>query len=347
MKKTIHFLLLIIFASSYLYGQDAQYSQIYASPLYNNPAFAGVGEYPRVIINWRKQWPSLDASFTTYSAGFDTYVSGLSGGVGVLVTRDQVSSTGFQSTEVGLQYAYEGRISYNWMLRAGMQASYTIRNSGLSSLRFVDQFNDLDGFTGVATQEAFDDVAINYFNLGAGVFLSNDRYWIGLAAHNLLQPNQSVLLTSTEDSKLPIRYTFQTGAKFYLTNDADWRLENAGLLPTISFTPAIQVRRQGSFMQFDAGLNFEYSPISVGVWYRGIPIRSNQNFLNNESIIGIVGFTWRNLGVGYSYDFTISSLGISETGGAHELSLIYYINPPTKYGTSPRTPRNNFPCPKY
>lgn len=346
MKKTIHFIIFIIFASSYLYGQDAQYSQIYASPLYNNPAFAGVGEYPRVIVNWRKQWPSLDASFTTYSVGFDTYLSGL-GGVGILATRDQVSNTGYQSTEVGLQYAYEGYISYDWMIRAGMQASYTIRNSGLSSLRFVDQFNDLDGFTGVATQEVFDDAAINYFNLGAGIFLSNDQYWIGLAAHNLLQPDQSVLLTSTEGSKLPVRYTFQTGAKFYLTDEENWRLANAGLLPTISFSPALQVRRQGGFMQFDAGLNFEYSPISVGLWYRGIPIRVNPDYLSNESLIGIVGFSWRNLGFGYSYDFTISSLGISETGGAHEISLIYYINPPVKYGTPSGKPRNNFPCPRF
>ena len=55
-------------------GQDPQYSQFYAAPLYLNPAFAGSAMAPRVNFNHRNQWPSLSANFC-YFIAFGRYVS--------------------------------------------------------------------------------------------------------------------------------------------------------------------------------------------------------------------------------------------------------------------------------
>ena len=56
------------------YGQDPQYSQYYAAPLYLNPAFAGAELATRVGVNYRNQWPGMDANFSTFSAYGDAFL---------------------------------------------------------------------------------------------------------------------------------------------------------------------------------------------------------------------------------------------------------------------------------
>ena len=64
------------------------------------------------------------------------------------------------------------------------------------------------------------------------------------------------------------------------------------------------------------------SPLVLGVWYRGLPTKNN--LPNNEAVIGLVGVSLENgLDIGYSYDVTISKLGLKNSGGAHEISLTY------------------------
>ena len=52
-------------------GQDPQFSQFYAAPLYLNPAFAGSTNQGRAGTNYRNQWPAVDANYTTLSAFAD------------------------------------------------------------------------------------------------------------------------------------------------------------------------------------------------------------------------------------------------------------------------------------
>lgn len=77
-------------------AQDVVFSQFYANPLYLNPALAGNAFDPRLTFNFRNQWPALNASFVTYSAGFDQHFDALSGGIGLHVLTDQIGSEAFQ-----------------------------------------------------------------------------------------------------------------------------------------------------------------------------------------------------------------------------------------------------------
>ena len=70
----IFFILLVIrFFIAETSAQDYTYSQFYANPLYLNPAMAGSEYCPRLILNYRNQWPSLPEAFVSYSASFDRY----------------------------------------------------------------------------------------------------------------------------------------------------------------------------------------------------------------------------------------------------------------------------------
>ena len=82
MKKA-SFLILLLSLFSLARGQDAEYSQFYANPIYLNPGFAGTSALPRVIINYRNQWPQKGNTFVNYSLSYDQYFKKLNGGLGV------------------------------------------------------------------------------------------------------------------------------------------------------------------------------------------------------------------------------------------------------------------------
>ena len=91
------------------YAQDPQYSQYYAAPLYLNPAFTGAELSSRIGVNYRNQWPGLDAQFTTFSAYYDTFLDDYNSGVGVLVTTDLEGAANLRSTSISALYAYDLR----------------------------------------------------------------------------------------------------------------------------------------------------------------------------------------------------------------------------------------------
>ena len=85
-------------------AQDPQFSQIYASPLYLNPAFVGNLEYDcrrlsasryKVMMNYRAQY---NADFNTLYATIDYRDKGGKLGLGGIVLRDKSGSVPLTST---------------------------------------------------------------------------------------------------------------------------------------------------------------------------------------------------------------------------------------------------------
>ena len=79
----------ILLISETVTAQDPQFSQFYAAPLYLNPAFAGSTGQARVGINYRDQWPAIDANFTTFSAYGDFYIEDKNSGLGFIINHDR------------------------------------------------------------------------------------------------------------------------------------------------------------------------------------------------------------------------------------------------------------------
>ena len=74
------------------------------------------------------------------------------------------------------------------------------------------------------------------------------------------------------------------------------------------------------------------------MWYR-------HDVTNADAIIALLGFQYKNLKFGYSYDVTISKLQ-NATGGAHEISLGYTFDTGSQY-RSRRTRLNAIPSPSF
>lgn len=311
-------LVLNLFFHNKALAQDPQFSQYYAAPLYLNPALAGINQQGRAGVNYRKQWPSIPASFETFSAYFDYNFEDYNSSMGFIVTNDREGLAGLNSTTIGLQYSYQTFINYNWAFRPAMQASYTLRDINFDKLVFGDQL-DATGIINPGTVENLNTgLNVNYFDLAFGGILYSNNVWVGVSFYNILEPNQSLI---GGESILPSRFSLHGGYKLPL-NIGQGGSSGGG---ERSITPTFNYKSQGEFDQLDLGVYLTLQPVIFGLWYRGIPVKQFENFPNNEALIFMVGVTQKNLSLGYSYDYTLSQLGIA-AGGAHEISLMVSFN---------------------
>lgn len=302
-------------------AQDTQYSQFYAAPLYLNPALTGASEVTRIGVNYRNQWPGLDQNFNSYSAYIDHYIFDYNSGIGLLFNGSQESLANLSTNEIGLSYAYRLRLGEDKFFRIGGMVSYMQRDALFSDLVFGTQIDIINGSIGGITDELNGipiDSRYSFLDYSVGGMFYSKRIWLGASAHHLSEPNTSFV--EGQISKLPMKLSAQGGIKFDLGGGSRNYFTHALSERSVSF--AFNYKQQDPFNQLDVGAQFYLEPLVLGVWYRGLPTKNN--LPNNESIIGLVGISLENgLDIGYSYDVTISKLGLKNSGGAHEISLTY------------------------
>jgi type IX secretion system PorP/SprF family membrane protein len=337
---------LMLLVAGTVTGQDPQYSQFYAAPLYLNPAFAGSTGQARAGINYRNQWPAIDANFTTMSAYFDYFIEDKNSGVGILITKDKEGLAGLRSTSLALQYSYELQITDNLGFRPGFQVALYNRDVNFDRLTFGDQFDPGTGdFIDQPTAETFStNFSKTFLDLSAGGVLFTKVAWLGVAANHLNKPNQSII---DENSPLPIKFSVHGGFKYFMRPGVVGNGVYARDAER-SIAPAFQYRHQGKFDQMDLGVYFTFEPIVLGTWYRGVPFKNLNGFVNNESIVFLLGFVKLGakdaINIGYSFDYTVSKLGPG-SGGAHEFSLVYTW--PMRNPRKPPKDKLVIPCPDF
>ena len=311
---------------------------------------AGSTGQARAGINYRTQWPAIDANFVTMSAYFDYYIEDKKSGVGLLITQDREGLANLRSFSIGLQYSYELSITENLGFRPGVQVAFFNRDVNFNRLTFGDQFDPGTGdFINPETAETFNtDFKKSFLDLSLGGVLFTKQAWLGVAANHINTPNQSII---DEDAPLPVKLSIHGGFKIPLKPG----VVGSGVYARPaerSISPAFQYRHQGQFDQMDLGLYFTAEPLVIGTWYRGVPFKSVNNVVNNESIVFLLGFTRiggkstagtrDGLTIGYSFDYTISKLGAA-SGGAHEFSLVYTW--PMRNPRKPPPDKMVIPCP--
>ncbi|MEX2591582.1 MAG: type IX secretion system membrane protein PorP/SprF [Anditalea sp.] len=338
---------ILIFLSSALesFGQDPQYSQYYAAPLYLNPAFAGSELRGRMGLNYRNQWPGMDASFTTFSAYYDTFLDNYNSGVGIMITNDVESAANLRSTNISGLYAYELKVGESAYFRPGFQASYMRRDIGFyENLVFANQIDERDPFGPIGSGDEIPGLGepVNMLSLSMGGLFFTENFWLGISAHHVNQPNQSFLEEGI--SNLPIKYSLHTGYRISL-GPGTMRRDFTHTFKQRYITPTINYKRQGPFEQLDVGAYVYMEPLIFGLWYRGLPYKPVNNQANQDAVVMLVGFNLPSgFNIGYSFDYTISQLGI-QSGGAHEISLSYIF--PERNPGAPRKRDTILPCPKF
>lgn len=300
---------MIILLNTPAIAQDPEFSQFYSNPIYLNPAMAGANGCPEIHLNNRDQWMNISGAYVTNSVTYDAYAPSLRGGLAFMITNDMAGQNTLNWTTVNLAYAYHLQLSANWKLQMGGQTSWNQKFLDWNKLSFGDQIHPKDGFV-YRTNDLPSNLIKNsswstrgFFDVSAGFFIHNPKFYAGFAAKHLNEPNQSMTLRNSE---LSARYTFHAGFNYEIGGQSPG-IQTATVYPNFLYTCHAGAK------QWNLGCYVHYRSVTFGAWVR-----------EGDAFILSMGVETGVYKIGYSYDATISTL-TNASGGSHEISLSFSL----------------------
>lgn len=307
-QRSIVWFVLLVWAGI-IQAQDPVFSQFYAAPLQLNPAIVGVSESPRITLNYRNQWPAWPNAYRTYSVGFEQPLPSLNGGFGISALADDAGNGIYRTMALNLVYSYQVQITEDYFVKFGVEGGVLQNRVDWDRLVFGDQLDPISG-SGAALSEEKRPSGLrqNGIDLGAGMLVHNQSVYAGIAIRHLNREDEAFIAVNDN---------LRVGRPMRLSVHAGWEIGfgqgNHYRYPAF-ISPNIQLTRQADFTQLNAGAYLGYNRLFGGLWYR-------HSGKNPDAVIALVGVREGILRFGYSYDVTLSSLGVARTGGTHELSL--------------------------
>lgn len=295
-------------------AQDPIFSQFYATPLQLNPAFAGTTLAPRITVNHRSQWVQIEGGFKTYAATYEQSVEGLNSGFGLILMADNAMNGVFRRNQFSMIYGYRLQVNDGLFIKFGAEAGLIQNSLDWERLQFGDQIDPVTGFedplgTPYLTEEKPPSELSNVLlDISAGILIYGKNFYGGISLKHLNRPDESFLeINQNLSAGLPMRISAQAGFEISLLRGNNQKY-GSFISPNVLFV------QQGDLGQINVGAYTGIGRLYGGLWYR-------HTFSNPDAAIGLVGFKYQSLKIGYSYDFTLSRLGASNPGGTHEISL--------------------------
>lgn len=335
MKYYSVFIFIIVFLcvkTESVFAQDFHFSQMKFTPLNVNPSLAGLNGKYNAAINYRSQWNSVAAPYTTLGGSFDVHLDSPSNRTGFLAGgvnfyHDIAGDLKLNTSNVSFTGAYHLKVDRESTLGLGLQVGYAQRSLGESNGVFASQYDGEDFDPSIASGESFGSRSHGYMDVGAGMVYKHNSltesnfgargfiFTTGVAAYHLRRPAYS-FLQSGKDA-LSIRYSGFVDAEFKL-NDARY-----------SLMPAIYYQRQGSHQEILFGSYIKYKVIQATtstsmrndfVIAYGAFYRFGDAFVN-KLLLDLSGYA-----LGVSYDLNVSTLTQASRGrGGIEFMFRYHL----------------------
>lgn len=322
--KNIGFIgILVFYVCLSTQAQDVHFSQYYANPLYLNPSFAGSIICPRIVANFREQWPNQSGKYTSYSASYDQHFDALSGGIGVLFIGDQSANRTINTNAISVIYAYKLDLSKTVAMRMALQATFQQKTLDWNKLLFGDMIDPKYGFV-YETQENVKYLSKGCADFSAGLVFYSDKIYGGVAVNHFTQPKEGFITQEDEFSRLPIKFTAHAGAMLNLNkhkSKTTKRIGDMSISPNLIFQYQSKLSGGATYVTMNYGAYFNIYPLTVGVWLRN-------GIKNIDALMFLFGLEYEFVKVGYSYDMTLSALNGS--GGSHEISTQFKLPCPVK-----------------
>lgn len=269
--------------SFFSFGQDPVFTQPSVGIATDNTAWIGrdsVGHFSSIV---RGQWQNLSGGYITSYHQYHQLIKLLNGYIGVGYKRDIQFQTLYTNTT---NLFYTQLININELqIRPSVQFSY--EQKAIKNLLYFDPNDSL--YYSTNNRKA-------YFYFDASIAALYKGLQVGFAAHQINQPNQSILMMG--DSKFPIRYSAQLAYQLPFINK-------------IKINPFATYNYQNGFKSLNIGVD--------------VALKKYINFFvvnRVNSFVGAgIGFENRFFRLNYSYELTTNHLTNKVTGGSSEFSL--------------------------
>ena len=322
----------ILLFGSELAAQDVHFSQVHATPLFNNPAMTGLinGDVRGTAlyrnfsadqgVGYRTITGSADAKLVNVS-GDDDWLSG-----GLSFFQDKAGSLGLTTNSFDISLAYNAGLGGSGhFLSAGIQAGMQQKSIDLSQAQFGDQFDGTDFNPAMASSETLMNDQYWSPKIAAGLmyyYLASSRKYlfVGASAFHLNESENSFTGVSMEQEKMKAHII--AGGSLPLSDQLD-------------LVPSFYSAWQDVYSQINVGASLRFvmpggtgasghSAITLGPYIRLSDIRNN---LSAEALIVAGRIEIDALTFGMSYDLSLTDLqNANSSAGALELSVVYEVN---------------------
>ena len=275
------------------YGVLAQQDPHFTFYRYNmnliNPAYVGSAEAPELTLGLRSQWAGVEGAPESQSAIFGMLL-GKNVGLGVSILNDKTFIE--SQTWVAIDFSYHIQLNDKNVLYFGLKGSANSYDANMQGL--------------VTYGVGQDGTLMNYEsrftpNIGAGIYLKNERYFLSLSVPKLLSPDR--LQERNGNAYLgtdKIHGYLAGGYEFLLSKST--ALQAMGI---IRYVEAAPISYEATAL-LDFGMRF-----SLGTSYR-----------YDESISGLFLFNISHgFDIGYAYENSLQKPVEGIDNGTHELFM--------------------------
>ncbi len=312
-KWTLMLLLTLLVGGSQVQAQqEKMFSQYMFNMLSINPAYAGSRDVLSATGLYRNQWGGLEGAPKTSTFTIDMPVNKERVGLGLQVFNDQLGLENY--TGAFLSYAFRIKVGERSTLALGLQGGATSFRWNLTEAILVPG--------GASNDPAFaNNISKILPNFGTGIYLSNDRGYIGIAAPYLIENNLTDFDSGTMRAKQARHFYFMSGLVFGKNS--------------VKLKPSLLVKYvTGAPIGVDGNLNIWFNDrVAIGASYRYqqfgafIDEKGKGNNYKSDVVVGMVELQLTDqFRLGYSYDHTLNGLNHDKkflTIPTHEIMLRY------------------------
>ena len=284
--------------------QDKMFSQYMFNMTALNPAYAGSRDVLSMSALYRNQWAGVNGPQTA-TFTMDMPLNRERVGVGLQLYGDKFGE--MQEAGGFASYAFRIKVGNRSTLALGLQG-------GASSFRWnlTNVQTSPDG-TGQIDPAFAQDISKVLPNFGTGIYLSNDKSYIGISVPRLIK-NRLSEYKSPSSGYLSVqrRHAYAT-AGFVV-----------GISPAVKMKPSVLVKyAEGAPLGFDGNVNFWFADrIALGV-----SVRRNQftswSPVGTDALVGLLEVQLTDqLRFGYAYDRTMNNFK-DVAPSSHEIMIRY------------------------
>jgi type IX secretion system PorP/SprF family membrane protein len=271
--------------------QLPQFTQYMYNTIAINPAYAGSRETLSIVGLHRSQWVGLEGAPTTQTLSIHTPLRNEKVGLGLSLINDELGFENF--SYLYADFSYNINTSETTKLYFGIKGGFT--SYSLDAEYRSSQADDPLIF---GIQDRWSP------NIGAGLYWTSDKWYLGLSTPRILTTNQN--REEGFEALERISYYFTGGYVFDMSEN-------------VKFKPAALLKAtNGAPLSFDLTANFLFNEkLWLGAGYR-FDERAGE-------FAGLADFQIsKQLRIGYSYGYPVSDLR-AYTSGTHEVLLMFEI----------------------
>jgi type IX secretion system PorP/SprF family membrane protein len=285
---------------------EPQFTQYMFNEMFINPAYAGSRQVVSATTSYRNQWVGLEGAPKTQTLSIHGPLMNRKLGLGLSVMNETIGVT--HQFSVYASYAFRFRVGDNGAFALGIQGGIINHQEDLTKVITTEE-NDYQFLSNTPH--------VILPNTGFGMYYNTDRFYAGISIPRMLKNRVAGDGTSEVVHSMNFEtwhYYFSSGYVFSITDG-------------VKLKPSVMAKAvEGAPLVGDITL----MGILKDVFWLGFSYRTEDSFA------GIVNIQLTNqLRVGYSYDYTTTSLS-NYSNGTHEINLGYDFSFRKKKVVTPR-----------